>query len=82
MADWNWYISTGWREGRMREGEMDAAPGVRIEVVYSPHDGGYYAEVWGIASGRELRATQVYSSAAEAYRDATDWARGSGYRVE
>jgi hypothetical protein len=54
---------------------------VRIEVVQSSLDGGYYAEVWETDTGREVRSTEVYRTAGEAIGAARKWATDQGYEI-
>lgn len=35
---------------------------MRYDIVYSRHDGGYYAEVYDITSGKTVYTTTVYTS--------------------
>jgi hypothetical protein len=51
-----------------------------VDVVHSPDDGGWYAEVYN-HTGKTLHTTGVYprSSQAEAY--AIDWCRANRYHV-
>jgi hypothetical protein len=41
-----------------------------MQVTYSPHDGGYYAEVWNIL-GVEIGKTRVYQKRAQAEKAAS-----------
>ena len=44
-----------------------------ISVVYSPHDGGYYAEVWDVRTGETLHTTSVVSTHEKATKLAMTW---------
>lgn len=45
----------------------------KIDVTYSPDDGGYYAEVWEMETGKDLYQTRIYESAEAAQADAKHW---------
>ncbi len=46
---------------------------MRIDVIHSAHDGGYYAEVWLESTGVTLHTTAVYPSAAAARAATRAW---------
>ena len=48
--------------------------GIRYALTLSPHDDGWYAEVWG-ADGVDLHVTEIHSSAAGADSAARRWIR-------
>lgn len=54
---------------------------VRVEVVQSFADGGYYAEVWEQATGREVYSSDIWPDLQGAIKQAQDWARTQGYAI-
>jgi hypothetical protein len=51
---------------------------VRIQMIHSPHDGGFYCEVYDPETGAELYSTRVYPTEREAKRAALN---PDAYRV-
>ncbi len=60
---------------------MKAVPRVRVATVLSSQDGGYYAEVWDVGTGREVLSTEVHLTACEALAEARRWCAMQGYEI-
>lgn len=52
---------------------------VKIEAVHSNHDGGWYAEVSEVETGRTVYESDVYLSPNYAIRESRVWASNNGY---
>lgn len=46
-----------------------------FDLNYSPDDGGYYSEIWVMATGQEVYTTAVYKNREAALQEARTWAR-------
>jgi hypothetical protein len=51
---------------------------MRLNAVYSGHDGGWYVEVFDVATGRELYVTPICATKAKAIDDAKVWVCNNG----
>ena len=43
---------------------------IRLDVIFSPDDGGYYATIWDLESGKDLFTSEVYQLRGDAIRAA------------
>lgn len=53
----------------------------RIDLTYSPDDGGWYAEVWDKATGENLHTSEASESPGTPTVEARDWAVQNGYEI-
>lgn len=51
-----------------------------IHVTYSPHDGGWYAEVFG-SDGKTLHETKVFRTSKDASENASRWCTSKSLTV-
>jgi hypothetical protein len=47
----------------------------KIDVIHSPDDGGYYADVWEAATGKDAHQTVVFGTPEDARDAAQRWVR-------
>jgi hypothetical protein len=46
-----------------------------FDLTYSPDEGGWYAEVWVLATGQDAHTTAVYARRDAALQEARTWCR-------
>ena len=67
--------------GTFRPGPAaNSKPLATIDVIYSPDDGGWYAEIYG-QLGQDLHTTELADDRDMAAAEAEDWAAKNEYRV-
>lgn len=45
----------------------------RMEIIFSPDDGGYYCEIWDRSTGKTLYTGKVQKTQLEAYQQGVQW---------